>query len=132
MNNQLNNPLYDIDDNCHNDISVTSLTERITQLETKYNIIQSQINTMVIDNKKQNKRVYNKKELTPYLQAIHLHFKDNKNNPEVISNVERNMIDVGYSINTGHKIPVVLLKMECLKMFNKLSREEQQKYYKTS
>ncbi len=124
----MNNPLFDVDIDVE-DVS-DSLINRIIELETKYIILQSQIDD--INNKSNNKRPYKKKDLTPDLQAIQSHYEQNKHNPKVISNIESNMIELGYSVNKQHKFPASLVKMECLKVFNMLSIEEKNKYYKSS
>jgi len=125
----MNNPLFDVDIDVE-DVS-NSLIDRIIELETKCIIIQSQIDD-ITNNKKKNKRTYKKKELTPDFKAIETHYEENKNNPKFISNIERNLIELGYSVNKQHKFPTSLVRMECLKVFNKLSTEERNKYYKSS
>lgn len=122
----MDNPLYDLD----NDVSYEDfviITKQIAHLETKYNSLQSQMDQIstVINT---SKRVYRKKDLSPEEKAIQLHFEDTKNSPTVIDNIQKNMREIGYCIR---KVPTTLLKIECSKIFNALTEEEKQKYYKS-
>lgn len=120
----MNNPLFDYESESYSDLyqEFVNLRERV---ETTNNKLQSQIND--ITNKA--KRVYQKKELSPETQAIHMHYQEHKGNEEVISSIQTNMMTIGYTLYPISKMPKLLLHMECLKRFNALTKDEKQKYF---
>jgi hypothetical protein len=128
----MNNPLFDFEiepnnkDICYKDLyeEFVSLRERI---EATCDNLQSQINE--IAKKQGNKRVCKKKELSPEKLAIQLHFEENKNNQEVINNIHSNMENIGYIVTKNQSIPINILKMECMKLYNSLTIEQKQRYF---
>lgn len=145
----MDNPLYDNgydDDISYEELleEVYMLREKVASLEGLNIILQNKVNesqrlktqleTALMttpENEEQNKtkKTYIKKEPTAEMKAIQLYYTSNKNNKDVLNNIKTKMIEMGYNVTTLKDIPTKLVKMECLKKFNSLSKEEQQTYF---
>ena len=147
----MNNPLFD-SDTYDDDISykelfeeVLYLRERVSQLEGSNSNLQITLdetqslklqleNTILTQtrhdesNQSKSKRTYKKKELSKEMQMIHSYYLENKNNEEMINSIKIKMNEIGYVISKKNELPVQIVKMECLKRYNELSKEEQERY----
>ena len=146
----MNNPLFDTDI-YDDDISykelfeeVLYLKERVFQLEVSNSNLQTTLdktqhlkqqleNTILTQTKEEehkNKRVYKRKELSKEMKGINAYYLENKNNEEIINIIKRKMNEIGYIINSKKDIPIQLVKVECMKRYNELNKEEQERYIK--
>lgn len=146
----MNNPLFDMDV-YQDDISykelfelVLYLRERVSQLETSNSNLQRILNetqllkiqlenTVLTQTKHEEpkiKRVYKRKELSKEMQGINAYFLENKNSQDIINIIKTKLNEIGYVINNTTQVPIKLIKMECLKRYNELSKNEQEKYIK--
>lgn len=147
----MNNPLFDMN-TYYNDISYTDLFEevlflrdKVSQLEITNCSLQTMLNETQLlklqlenallnhvkqeeNNQSKTKRIYNKKEVSKEVQGINAFYFENKNNEEIIKIVKTKMCEVGYVINGKKQIPMQLIKMECVKRYNELSENEQERY----
>jgi transcription antitermination factor NusG len=147
----MNNPLFDLD-TYDDDISykelfeeVLFLRERVLQLEGSNNNLQITLdetqllkiqleNTILTQtkhdksNQSKSKRTYKRKELSKEMQMINSYYLENKNNEEIINTIKLKMNEIGYVISKKNELPVQIIKMECLKRYNELSKEEQERY----
>jgi transcription antitermination factor NusG len=147
----MNNPLFDLD-TYDDDISykelfeeVLFLRERVLQLEGSNNNLQITLdetqllkiqleNTILTQtkhdksNQSKSKRTYKRKELSKEMQMINSYYLENKNNEEIINTIKLKMNEIGYVISKKNELPVQIVKMECLKRYNELSKEEQERY----
>jgi hypothetical protein len=146
----MNNPLFDMD-MYDDDISykelfeeVLYLRERVSQLEVSNSnlerilnetqVLKLQLENTILTQTKQEeptiKRIYKRKELSKEMKGINAYYLENKNNEDILKIIKTKMNEIGYVINCKKELPMQLVKMECLKRYNELNKEDQEKYIK--
>lgn len=146
----MNNPLFDTDiydnDISYNELfeEVLYLRERVSQLEmSSKNLkavldetqqLKTQLENTILKQEQaiptRNKRLYKRKEVSKEIQQRNAYYLENKNNEDILNIIKFKMNEIGYVINNKKELPQQLVKMECLKRFNELSKEEQERYIK--
>lgn len=142
----MDNPLFDDgnnnDDRTYDELlqEIYYLNEKIAFLE-KNNInlcnrlnetqnLKAQLEQSILmqtqNNTKLSIKKHKKKEHTPEKKAIELHYEEHKKSKELRNIIKNNMKKAGYELD---RIPIKLLKIECLRLYNALTTEEKQKYF---